>query len=114
MYVDQLMKIEELLQICHSEYENIIVYYVNDINVQIQLDLSILLINCLQVYINHLTQKIKYECEEILIYIKTNVKCLIEQMKMLSVDVDDIMCIQYPCHQINQRRCTSLNNIQVI
>ncbi|CAH8499308.1 unnamed protein product [Schistosoma guineensis] len=114
MYVDQLMKIEELLQSCHSEYENI-VYYVNDINVQIQLDLSILLINCLQVYINQLTQKIKYECEEILIYIKTNVKCLIEQMKMmLSVDVDDIMCIQYPCHQINQRRCTSLNNIQEI
>lgn len=114
MYVDQLMKIEELLQICHSEYENIIVYYVNDINVQIQLDLSILLINCLQVYINQLTQKIKYECEEILIYIKTNVKCLIEQMEMLSVDVGDIMCIQYPYHQINQGRCTSLNNIQVI
>ncbi|VDO57916.1 unnamed protein product, partial [Schistosoma margrebowiei] len=115
MYLDQLIKIEELLQICHSEYENIIVYYVNNINVQIQLDLSILLINYLQVYINQLTQTIKHECEEILIYIKTNVKFLIEQMKMmLLVDVDDIMCIQYPRHQTNQRRCTSLNNIQEI
>uniref|UniRef100_A0A5K4FA82 DH domain-containing protein n=1 Tax=Schistosoma mansoni TaxID=6183 RepID=A0A5K4FA82_SCHMA len=114
IFLDQLVKIEELLQNCLNEYETIIVYHVNDINIKIQLDLSILLINCLQVYINQLTQRIKHECEEILTYIKTNVKCLIEKMKMmLLVDVDDIMFIQYPYHEINQR-CTSLNSLKSV
>ncbi|CAH8486495.1 unnamed protein product [Schistosoma turkestanicum] len=114
VFLDQLFKIEELLQICYNEYKHVISYHVNDMNIQLLLDLSILLINCLQVYINQLTQQIQYESKEILAYIQTNIKRLIEQMKIMLLfdnadNGDAKTCIQQPDHQIIHR-CTSLNN----
>ncbi|KAH8860977.1 normocyte-binding 1 [Schistosoma japonicum] len=98
VFLDQLTKVEELLKTCHNEYQNVNIHHIKDANVQLQLDLSILLINCLQVCINQFKE---YEDDEILTYVTTNVKYLIEQMKtMLS---DDNMVYLQPCHRMIQK-----------